>query len=160
MKKVFWISLIVLVAFVAAAWWLGVFSGGSMRRETVSIRDANFLAEVADTPVARGRGLSGRESLAPAAAMLFIFPKTGSYGFWMKDMHFPLDLVWINGDTIVGIEKNVDPQIGASMFSLKTYYPPAPVDKVLEINGGLADKYGLQAGDKARFEPEPPQALE
>ncbi len=160
MEKVFWVSLIVLIVFIAAAWWLGVFSSGSMRRETVRIGAASFSAEVAETPVARGRGLSGRESLAQDAAMLFIFPKTGSYGFWMKDMHFPLDLIWINGEEIVGIEKNVDPQIGASVFSLKTYYPPSAADKVLEISGGLSDRYGFRAGDKAEFEPKPPAALE
>ena len=62
----------------------------------------------------------------------------------MPDMRFPLDIIWIKGNEIVGILENVSP---AGFGELEIYYPPEPVDKVLEINAGLADKLNIKIGD-------------
>lgn len=103
-----------------------------------------FKAEIADTITARTRGLSYREKLADDQAMLFVFPIAGNYSFWMRGMKFPLDIIWITEDKIIGIEKNVPTP---KRFELSVYAPPELVDKVLEINAGLSDKLGLRVGD-------------
>ena len=101
-----------------------------------------FSIEIADTPAKRIRGLSGRSSLPENRGMLFIFEIPGQYGFWMKGMFIPIDIIWIRGNRIIGLEKNILPS------SNLNYYSPEPVDKVLEINAGLSDKLGLKAGDE------------
>ena len=101
-----------------------------------------FSIEIADTPAKRIRGLSGRSSLPENRGMLFIFEIPGQYGFWMKGMFIPIDIIWIRGNQIIGLEKNILPS------SNLNYYSREPVDKVLEINAGLSDKLGLKAGDE------------
>lgn len=88
--------------------------------------------EIADTNAERMQGLSGRESLETGRGILFIFPESGLYGFWMKDMNFSIDIIWLNGDLQpIGIEKNISPDSYPQVF-----YPPVPVKYVLEVNAG------------------------
>jgi hypothetical protein len=79
--------------------------------------------------------------------MYFIFDKPGNYGFWMKDMKFPIDIIWISGDEVVGIDENAEPEPGEPLSDLKIYYPPREIDRVLEVNAGAAEKYNLKVGD-------------
>lgn len=112
----------------------------------VQIGNAVFEVEIAETPAKQAIGLSGQPGLPENKGMLFSFRNAGSYGFWMKGMRFPLDILWIAGNKVVGIEKNIPADSAAS------YYPPEPVDKVLEINAGLADKLGIKTGDSVLLE--------
>ena len=113
----------------------------------VSIGGKTFTAELAQTAVQQARGLSGRDNLPENGGMLFIFPGLGSTGFWMKDMKFPIDIVWIRGDQVVGFQENMQPEPGKTLFQLTIYYPPEEIDKVLEINAGTVAKDGLKVGD-------------
>ena len=136
-----------------------VGTSADAEENTVIVDGQVFNVDVADTMEKRAQGLSGREPLLEKEGMLFIFPVAGSYGFWMKDMKFDLDIVWIKGDTVVGVTANVPAPFdsaqgkpaGGSMFTLQNYYPPAPVDKVLEISAGATAKYGINAGDKVKI---------
>ena len=74
----------------------------------VRIGDALFPVDLALTPEQRSQGLSGREVMAAETGMLFIFENEGTFSFWMKEMHFPLDIVWIGADCTV-----VDVTLGA-----------------------------------------------
>jgi|YelNatPaOPRAMG01_1025707.scaffolds.fasta_scaffold07076_3 uncharacterized membrane protein (UPF0127 family) len=114
---------------------------------SVSIDNHNFSAYIADTLLSQSKGLAAFDSITDNQGMLFLFPEKEVTGFWMKDMKFPIDLIWISGDTIVGFEKDMVPQPGEPDYDLKVYYPPEPIDKVLEINAGLIDKYNFQIGD-------------
>jgi uncharacterized membrane protein (UPF0127 family) len=99
-------------------------------------------AEIADTDASREQGLSDRPSLPVDSGMLFVFDTPGQYGFWMKDMHFPLDMVWINVDkTVAGVTKDILPSTYPSIFP-----PPNSISYVLEINVGSAEKFGLVSG--------------
>ncbi len=118
--------------------------GSSGKFVDIEIREKVFRSEIADTIATRSRGLSGRETLADDRAMFFIFPFAGPQSFWMRGMKFSLDILWINGERIVGIDKNVPVPTG---LELAIYSPPGPVDRVLEINAGLADKFGFRVGD-------------
>jgi uncharacterized membrane protein (UPF0127 family) len=67
----------------------------------------------------------------------------------MKDMKFPLDMIWIYQDTIIDISQNVPvPTAGQNILTLPQFQPKSPVDKVLEIDAGLSAKYGFKIGDK------------
>ncbi len=107
----------------------------------------NIYAEIADTPALQERGLSGRSSLAPRAGMLFIFPTPGVYSFWMKDMSFSIDMIWIGAD-----KKVVKIDEGASPSSYpNTFRPTTDVQYVLEVNSGFTRRLGIVPGTKLVF---------
>ncbi len=115
----------------------------------VQINNVKIPVEIAKTPAEVRKGLSGRESLDAKNGMLFIFAQPDYYSFWMPNMNFPIDIIWIAQDTIVGIHENV-----SNIFDPKNpkfYTPPKPVDKVLEINAGLAQKKNIKVGDPFNF---------
>ena len=124
----------------------------------VTIGDLRISAEVADTGDKRKKGLSGRDELAIAAGILFVFDKSGSYAFWMKDMKFPIDIIWIDesspagGNKIVDIAENAVPEPDKKDEELKRYQPMAQAKYVLEINAGLVRLHNLQIGDTVGFE--------
>lgn len=114
--------------------------------QKLAIGNIVFKVEVASNYIDRAIGLSGRSNLPPDSGMLFVFENRGEYGFWMKGMKFPLDIVWIDGDEIKGFTENIPPPKNFS--NLTIYYPPQPIDKVLEINAGSVKKHNLKIGDK------------
>ena len=120
---------------------------------TVRIGETTFSVEVADSLAVRARGLSGRASLPPGEGMLFVFEDTGLPTFWMKDMMFPLDLVWIGEEcTVENITPNVPhPEPDQVDTDLPRFRSPQPVRYVLEINGGEAAAGNVQAGDLVIF---------
>lgn len=103
-------------------------------------------AEVASTKAAQFRGLSGRTSLPENAGMLFTFSTYDAYGFWMKDMNFSIDIIWIRDNIVLGVETNADPQIGALEAEFVRYYPPVPINRVLEVASGQAEALGIHEG--------------
>jgi uncharacterized membrane protein (UPF0127 family) len=103
--------------------------------------------EVVDTKPSRELGLSGRSSLPKDGGMLFGFDRPGVYGFWMKDMKFPLDLIWIDSTgQVVTIERDVKPDTYPAVFknNVNALY-------VLEITGGEAEKKGIFLGTKVKM---------
>jgi len=115
------------------------------RANHVRIGAQRFAVEVAATPAARERGLSGRERLAPDAGMWFVLPEVGLTGFWMQGMRFPLDLIWVNPDQRV---------VGAATLPVcrnapcPITYPAAPAAYVLEIAAG---RFAGRAGDRVEW---------
>lgn len=104
-----------------------------------------FAVELADTPEERARGLMFRESLPADAGMLFVYPRDQLIGMWMKNTLIPLDMLFISDDgRILGIAERTVP------LSLTTVSSEAPARAVLEINGGTADRAGIQPGDRIR----------
>ena len=111
-----------------------------------------FYLEVASDAASRGLGLGGRGALAEDSGMLFVFPAEGFHSFWMRDVSFPLDLLYISRDgTIVDIQR-MEPQPGVSDSSLTIYSPPVEVLLALEINGGTALRHGIETGMVIGFE--------
>jgi len=147
-----WIILIIIFS-LAAIFWLEKSARDSQYprsgdyAEKLDINSKKIEVEIAATEEKRALGLSRRESLCQNCAMLFIFEKRGNYAFWMKDMLFDIDIVWISGNKIVGIDKNISHERG----SAEIRRPDAPVDKVLEINAGENDRLNLKVGDKIYF---------
>lgn len=121
--------------------------------DIVQIDNQSILADVASTNAARNKGLGGRDSIGINQGMLFLFGQPGSYPFWMKDMKFPIDIIWIAHGQVVGFNENIDPQIGADLSELKLYYPPEPVDKVLELHAGRVNLLRAAVGDLVVIKP-------
>ena len=115
----------------------------------LEIGNADIFVEIARDPAAVQKGLSGRASLAPERGMLFIFPKPDYYRFWMPDMHFPIDIIWIADGKVAGITKNVSPEFDPS--NPHFYLPPVAVRYVLEVNAGFSEMHGIAAGDPVTF---------
>jgi len=102
-----------------------------------------IAVEVADTEEERAKGLSGRDALAEGRGILFIFPESGYHGFWMKEMKFAIDIVWIDESwRVIGIEGLVGPETFPLIF-----YPPGPVKYALEVNAGESQRLGIKPGD-------------
>ena len=106
------------------------------------INQKKINIELAKSDADLEKGMGERDFLCRDCGMLFLFPRAGKYGFWMKGMRFNLDIIWVKDDAIVYIEKNIP------YNSLKTYTPDALADKVLEINAGYSDKNNFKIGDR------------
>jgi hypothetical protein len=170
-KKIMFISLgTVLILFVIAigAWWHLFFGQANpplsrtdvsitnvpLGADQLSIDSAKFNIEVASTSMEQTRGLSYRASLGENDGMLFIFNTGSVQTFWMKDMNFPLDMIWISGNIVDGFAQNVPtPASGTPLWSLPIYASPANIDKVLEVNAGTVAKYNIKVGDSVTIGP-------
>ncbi|OGZ26840.1 MAG: hypothetical protein A2365_01425 [Candidatus Nealsonbacteria bacterium RIFOXYB1_FULL_40_15] len=112
-------------------------------KKEVCINEKCFELEVAKTQEEKARGLMFREKLEKGKAMLFPYEEGGIYSFWMKNMNFPLDIIWINKDKkIVYIEENVPP---CKTKECPNYRHEGKY--ILEINAGLSEEYGIRTGD-------------
>jgi hypothetical protein len=98
------------------------------------------------------RGLGGRESLFDDRGMLFVFPEPGRYGFWMKDMLIPIDIIWLSAEGLVVDIQAAQPEPGVPDQQLKRYNPSGEAKYVLEVRAGLAAEKGAQVGDEAQIE--------
>ena len=122
-----------------------------------------FSVEIAADAGSRSTGLSYRDGLARNAGMLFLMSREGVQTFWMKEMRFPLDMVWIGADCrVTGVTHDVPfPEAGTSTSELPRYKSPDGTLYVLEINAGLAHDLGITTGAKVAFlniEDAPPDA--
>lgn len=144
--------IIILVCCVIGALlaFLSFFQNTGLEQGNFSLHNQEIHLEIAKTPVEHYQGLSDRQTLCNQCGMLFVFKSAESKTFVMRRMKFPLDIVWINQGTVVGISKNLSPE------SAKPYTPypsPGVVDQVLELNAGQADVYNLEVGKKINFLP-------
>lgn len=88
---------------------------------------------IADTPELRKNGLSGTTNLPANSGMLFVFPYSDTWGIWMKDMNYALDILWIDRlGRIVHLEENVTPESFPEV-----YQPSEPALYVLEVPAGF-----------------------
>ena len=112
----------------------------------VRIGNKTFDVELALTADQQALGLGERDSLTDNSGMLFVFKPARTTTFWMKDMRFNLDMVWIRDGKVVDITRDApapDPQ--AVPADLPIYSTDQAVDYVLEIKAGSSDE--LKIGD-------------
>lgn len=113
----------------------------------IAVNDIEVQVEVVSTPGERAQGLSGRMFLAENQGMFFVFEESTKPSFWMKDMFFAIDIVWVDEALkVIGVEANISPETFPQTFS-----PPGPILYVLEVNAGWADEHLIQAGDRLRL---------
>jgi uncharacterized membrane protein (UPF0127 family) len=107
----------------------------------------DIFVSIADTQALREKGLGGRASLSPNEGMLFLFPTQGKYAFWMKDMRFAIDILWLANDgTIIYIKDNVSPHTYPA-----TFVPSSPARYVLELPAGYAAAHDVKVGEKMQI---------
>jgi len=141
-----------LLAAGAGALVAAACGPGAARGPRVLVDGHPIEVEVVRTPEARARGLSGRPSLPRGRGMLFLFDHADRHGFWMPDMHFDIDIVWIRDGRIVDLARNVPHEVEGP---LPLYRPREPAKVVLEVPAGTADELGWEIGDPVVFEPAP-----
>jgi uncharacterized protein len=119
---------------------------------SVTIGTTTIAVEVADTPDLREQGLSGRSSLAAGSGMLFVFDSPGNYGFWMKNMLFNLDMLFIDSSgTVVTVDQNLSPE-SYRQSPPQVFYPRLPASYVLEVPAGFAAAHEITEGMHAAFQ--------
>jgi hypothetical protein len=131
------ITVAILVAVILA------ISPKKPHQPKVFLTGVEVMVTIADTPHQREKGLSGQKALASNEGMLFIFPETGLHGFWMKDMLFPIDIIWFDANRrIADVWENASP---ASFPQI--YTPRALSQFVLEVPAGFFADHALNVGD-------------
>ena len=118
-----------------------------------SIGGHKLAVQIAQSPDAQSQGLSGRDLLGTDDAMYFKFSQTGKYGFWMKDMKFPLDFIWVRDSKVVEITPKVEPEPGVPEASLHIYPPQELVDGIFEVNAGWVAQNQIKVGDAVELTP-------
>lgn len=156
MKK-FWIQIFLLCLIILGGFYL--FENASLyeqflpqnqnlKQQQLKIGESIINIEVADTSGERSKGLSGRESLASSSGMLFVYPESKQYRFWMKDMKFNIDIIFIDNGKVEDFIKDVSaPNPGQKDQDLPVYQPQKPIDMVLEVNSGFVDRQQIKIGD-------------
>jgi uncharacterized membrane protein (UPF0127 family) len=124
---------------VIAQWYAPVYE--------MTIGDSLLMASIADRPETRMQGLSGTPYLPEGIAKLFIFEESSRWGFWMKDMNYAIDIIWVNNEhRIVHIEESVSPETFPQSFT-----PPVPAQYVIEVPSGYVSRQGIGLGNRIQL---------
>ncbi|MFA5935119.1 MAG: DUF192 domain-containing protein [Candidatus Paceibacterota bacterium] len=153
----FWIIGLIILLIIGVVLW-GNFvqlyktnrqesSCGTYKQKDLIIGEKKVKADISDDYCKIVLGLSGRKSMLEDNGMLFIFPREGNYGFWMKDMNFPIDILWIDeGFYVTGIEKSISTSTYPNTFGEKYF-----AKYVLELSSGFSEKNNIKVGNKIIF---------
>ena len=140
-----WVGpLIVSLAVIAG----GAFLVFKMNNDQASLQlsGERYHISVMRTPEQLQKGLSGSESLPDGEAMVFVFPADDTWGIWMKDMNYPIDIVWLNSEReVVYLVKNAEP----SSYPDTTFKPDVNSRYVIELPSGTIERTGITIGDLA-----------
>ena len=117
----------------------------------VEVADRTLRLEIADDAHEREIGLSEKRSLNDDQGMVFVFDKPDFYSFWMRDMDFPIDIIYLRDNKIVTIFENV-PAPTDNTQNLKIYTPKSEADRVVELKAGASKELGLKEGDSMNIE--------
>lgn len=140
--KYFRIMLIIIISLILIFFLKDKFK----KQSTLSINNISFKAEVVTTDQAKATGLSKYKKIDNDFVMVFPFETPDYYSFWMKDMKFSIDIIYVLKNRIVQIFPNV-PYPKNENDALQVIEPKEKSDTVLEINGGLSQKYKFKKGD-------------
>jgi uncharacterized membrane protein (UPF0127 family) len=106
-------------------------------------------ADIADNALNRELGLSGRRSLAEDSGMLFVFEKEGRYGFWMKGMRLPLDIIWLNKDKqVIYVKRDLQPCVSSYCPG---YGPQASSLYIIEVSANYTLRHNISNGTHVYF---------
>lgn len=143
------VVLILSVVILAGLTWFIAHKETPPQAPLYSLIAGNteLKVELAESQGQRGQGLGDRKSLPENQGMLFIFDKPDIYPFWMRDMKFPLDIIWLDPDyKVVHIASDVKPDTYPQAFQ-----STQPAQYVLEINAGVAEKNNVTTGSRIIF---------
>lgn len=124
-----------------------LFFSKSEKVNTVIFGEKTYFVEISDTNTERQRGLSFHTPLTSDEGMLFVFEKEDFHGFWMKDMLFSIDIIWIDANLrVVHIEREVSPETYPKVFR-----PESKSLYVLEILAGQSEINNIKIGDSLKI---------
>lgn len=135
--------LIVALAYVLIT--LSQKNTSSMVKTELIVGGTKLQVEIADSAVEIEQGLSTREKLGKNEGMYFVLSKKQIVEFWMKEMRFPLDIIWIAEGKIVGFVENAPIPSGNT---IPTFTSPQPITHVLEVNAGFVKQRSIKKGDE------------
>jgi uncharacterized membrane protein (UPF0127 family) len=116
----------------------------------VTVNGIKLVTDIAANEEQKTKGLAVKDHLNENEAMLFAFATPGNHAFWMKDMKFPIDIIWMDANkTVVHVENSLDP---CSPVSCPIYQPNSNSLYVLETVAGFANKYNITEGTKVGFD--------
>ena len=119
-----------------------LWSDQSFSEGVLTIGETAIKVGIARSVQEQAQGLSNTPSLPSNMGELFIFDTPGTYGFWMKDMQYPLDFIWIDAShRIIAITSSVSPDSYPEIL-----YPPSKVSAVLEVNAHFSTIHGITVG--------------
>ena len=128
-----------------------LFSDNKYRRVPAKIGKLSIKLEIADDSYKKAKGLMYRSRLQRDKGMLFIFAAERRYSFWMLNMQFGIDILWLDRNMrIVDITKGAMP--AKSIFNSRNYSPSKPAMYVIETCCGFADESGIKPGNKISLE--------
>jgi uncharacterized membrane protein (UPF0127 family) len=145
-KKIFIIIIIAVVVIIGIGIPLFLTFYNNTLHGKVMINGHVIKVEIANTPETRMKGLSGREKLGKDEGMLFVMDEKRYHTFWMADMKFPIDIIWISDNKVIDLTKNAS--IPVTGEDIPVFKPAVEVDKVLEVNAGYIDANNIQLGDE------------
>lgn len=129
----------------------GLQNGSEYLRAKVSIEGYELSAEIPVTGELMSKGLSVKNQLRENESMLFVFEEPLRHTFWMKDMKFPIDIIWIDSNgKIVHIEENLMPC--PLVLICPSYAPNADSQYVLETIAGFAQRHNISLGTTIKIE--------
>lgn len=146
-------KIVLMVAALGLVFAVAVYFSGRKAEEvrqfsytqgTVALGGEEFRVDIADTEEKRNQGLGGREGIGKNEGMLFVFGESLIPTFWMKGMKFPIDIIWIRGNTVIGFAENAQPE--SSGEGLKLYQAPGFVSYVLEVSAGTVERLTISPG--------------
>lgn len=142
------IIVILLILFNGSG--IQLFNFGKSPSATINNR--TFNVKVVKTLKDRQVGLSATNNLPENQGMLFVFEKKDIYPFWMRNMKFPIDIIFIDDNKVVEVIKDAQPpKPGTPISELTIYRPQSKANYVLEINAGLSERYAIKKGDMVTF---------
>jgi uncharacterized protein len=148
-KDIFSWGLIVLVLALVGAAAVYILWPQLQPHATIRIGDGVFAAKVVRTPAEREKGLSGTGSLRDDQAMLFVYESNGKWPIWMKDMNYPIDIVWLDTNKeVVYIVINAPPE----SYPYETFTPKQDARYVLELPAGTVGQKSIVIGKEASFD--------
>ena len=129
----------------------GLKNGSEYLRAKVSIEGFELSAEIPVTGELMSKGLSVKDQLRENESMLFVFEEPLRHTFWMKDMKFPIDIIWLDSNgKIVHIEEKLMPC--PLVLVCPSYAPNADSLYVLETIAGFAQRHNISLGTTIKIE--------
>lgn len=136
-----------IIILLLAALTLSACSIGTRHEPKVVINNSlEYKVRVAKTEEEKQKGLSGTESLEEKTGMIFIFERPVQPTFWMREMKYSLDAVWINNGVVVDLSENIP-----TPPPVETFEPEVAITEVLEIPAGDIERYEIKVGQHVDF---------
>lgn len=151
-----WTLALILLMVLAAGtgYWLqrqsnvsDIWTSPTYATKQLRAGDETFTVQLADTADQQRLGLGNRSDIPPDRGMLFTYATPGERCFWMKDMNFPIDIIWLDDKKrVVHIEAEANPDSYPN-----TFCPDSPAQYVVELHPGAAQRLGLAEGARLDF---------